>query len=67
MSVFVNFNGQCFVIDLNDMVMLLIDYQSGLFQIVKDMEMMVLCNYVIVLVKIVMFCKMLVIMMVLVL
>src|SRR5688572_33283557 len=37
-----NFNGQKPVIDPGDAVLLLIDHQSGLFQTVKDMEMMVL-------------------------
>ena len=34
-----NFNGQKPVIDPSDAVMLLIDHQSGLFQVVKDMPM----------------------------
>ena len=33
-----NFNGQKPTIDPNDSAMLLIDHQSGLFQIVKDMD-----------------------------
>ncbi len=33
-----NFNGQKPTIDPNDAAMLLIDHQSGLFQIVKDMD-----------------------------
>ena len=34
-----NFNGQKPVIDPDDAVMLLIDHQSGLFQLVGDMPM----------------------------
>ena len=33
-----NFNGQRPVIDPDDAAMLLIDHQSGLFQVVKDLE-----------------------------
>lgn len=67
MSIFVNFNGVCLVIDLDNVVMLLIDYQSGLFQIIGDMLFILVCVYVIVLVKMVMLVKMLVIIIVLVL
>lgn len=67
MSIFVNFNDVVFVIDLVNVVMLLIDYQSGLFQIVYDMLMLMLCVYVIVLVQMVMVMKMFVIIIVLVL
>jgi nicotinamidase-related amidase len=38
MSTPANFNGQRPVIDPNDTVMLLIDHQSGLFQVVKDLQ-----------------------------
>ncbi len=34
-----NFNGQKPVIDLTDTAMLLIDHQSGLFQVVKDVDL----------------------------
>ncbi len=34
-----NFNGQKPMIDVNDTAMLLIDHQSGLFQVVQDMPM----------------------------
>lgn len=67
MFIFVNFNGVCLVIDVNDIVMLLIDYQSGLFQIVGDMLMLELCVCVVVLVKMVLFVGILVIMIVFVL
>jgi len=39
MSTPANFNGQKPTIDVNDAVMLLIDHQSGLFQVVNDMPM----------------------------
>ncbi|WP_413864067.1 isochorismatase family protein [Albidovulum sp.] len=42
MSNIANFNGQRPVIDPNDAVLLLIDHQSGLFQVVQDMPMPVL-------------------------
>lgn len=42
MSSIANFNGQRPVIDPNDAVLLLIDHQSGLFQVVQDMPMPVL-------------------------
>lgn len=42
MSKIANFNGQRPVIDPNDAVLLLIDHQSGLFQVVQDMPMPVL-------------------------
>ena len=38
------------MIDPNDAVLLLIDHQSGLFQLVKDMDMLTLRNNVIALV-----------------
>ena len=40
-----NFNGQRPVIDPDDAAMLLIDYQSGLFQTVADMPMTTLRNH----------------------
>lgn len=42
MSNIANFNGQRPVIDPDDAVLLLIDHQSGLFQVVQDMPMPVL-------------------------
>ena len=42
MSTAANFNGTRPVIDPNDAVLLLIDHQSGLFQVVQDMPMPVL-------------------------
>ncbi len=45
MSTPANFNGQKPTIDADDAVMLLIDHQSGLFQVVDDMPMMVLRNH----------------------
>ena len=47
-----NFNGQKPVIDPSDAVMLLIDHQSGLFQVVKDMPMADLRTHAITLAKI---------------
>ena len=46
-----NFNGQRPVIDPNDVAMLLIDHQSGLFQTVADMPFTVLRNHAIALAK----------------
>ncbi|GDX06082.1 isochorismatase family protein [Buttiauxella sp. A111] len=47
-----NFNGQIPTIDANDAVMLLIDHQSGLFQLVHDMPMPTLRTHATVLAKI---------------
>jgi nicotinamidase-related amidase len=47
-----NFNGQKPVIDPSDAVMLLIDHQSGLFQVVKDMPMADLRSHAVTLAKI---------------
>ena len=47
-----NFNGQKPVIDPADAVMLLIDHQSGLFQVVKDMPMADLRTHAVTLAKI---------------
>lgn len=47
-----NFNGAAPVIDPDDAVMLLIDHQSGLFQIVKDMPMTTLRDHAAALAKI---------------
>lgn len=46
-----NFNGQRPIIDPDDAVMFLIDHQSGLFQVVKDMDVEVLRRNVNVLAK----------------
>jgi len=47
-----NFNGEKPVIDASDAVMLLVDHQSGLFQLVKDVDMQVLRNRAIALAKV---------------
>lgn len=47
-----NFNGQIPTIDPNDAVMLLIDHQSGLFQLVHDMPMPTLRTHATVLAKV---------------
>jgi nicotinamidase-related amidase len=47
-----NFNGQKPAIDPDDAVMLLIDHQSGLFQLVKDIELPVLRSRVTALAKV---------------
>lgn len=46
-----NFNGQKPMIDVDDAVMLLIDHQSGLFQLVHDMPMPTLRGHVTMLAK----------------
>lgn len=46
-----NFNGQKPMIDSNDAVLLLIDHQSGLFQLVHDMPMATLRTHATVLAK----------------
>ena len=51
MSTPANFNGQKPVIDPSDAVMLLIDHQSGLFQVVNDMPMPTLRAHAIALAK----------------
>ena len=51
-AVAANFNGQKPVIDPADAVMLLIDHQSGLFQVVKDMPMADLRTHAVTLAKI---------------
>lgn len=58
MSAPANFNGQAPFIDPNDTAMLLIDHQSGLFQVVKDMEMTVLRKHATALAKMATLCKM---------
>ena len=47
-----NFNGQKPMIDVNDTAMLLIDHQSGLFQVVQDMPMTILRTNVTTLAKV---------------
>lgn len=46
-----NFNGQKPMIDVSDTAMLLIDHQSGLFQVVKDIDVLQLRANVVALAK----------------
>lgn len=52
MSTPANFNGKAPIIDPDDAVMLLIDHQSGLFQLVKDIELPTLRAHVTALAKV---------------
>ncbi|CAH1385336.1 isochorismatase family protein [Candidatus Nitrotoga sp. M5] len=52
MSIPANFNGNIPMIDTNDAVLLLIDHQSGLFQLVRDIELTTLRSHVTALAKV---------------
>lgn len=52
MSTPANFNGKLAMIDPDDAVMLLIDHQSGLFQLVRDIDLPVLRSHVVALAKV---------------